>query len=70
MKAPRPAPSPALVALNSSAIEVDHAAGAGGGGALLTAKGFGAQAPARLAWMLAALLVSVWAALHPQAVHG
>ncbi len=57
-----PAFAPALLALNTSAIYVGQAAGAGGGGALLAAGGFGPLPWAALTWMVLALLLSAWAA--------
>jgi predicted MFS family arabinose efflux permease len=56
-----PAVAPALLALNTSAIYVGQALGAGSGGALLAAHGFGALSGAALAWMLVALAVSLLA---------
>jgi predicted MFS family arabinose efflux permease len=61
--------APALLALNTSAIYVGQAAGAGGGGALLAAQGFGPLPWAALAWMAAALGFSVWAARRVQVAH-
>ncbi len=55
-----PAYAPALLALNTSAIYVGQAAGAGGGGAILATKGFAAMSWVGLAWMLAAIAVSAW----------
>ncbi len=57
-----PAYASALLALNTSAIYLGQAVGAGGGGALLAAYGFGALSYAGLAWMLVALALSIWAA--------
>ena len=57
-----PALAPALMALNTSAIYAGQAAGAAGGGALLAAHGFGPLPWAGLAWMVAALGLSAWAA--------
>ncbi len=57
-----PAWAPALLALNTSAIYVGQAIGAAGGGVLLAGGGFAPMSHAALAWMLAALAVSVWAA--------
>jgi DHA1 family inner membrane transport protein len=54
-----PAFAPALLALNTSAIYVGQALGAGGGGALLAAHGFGALSWTALGWMLVALGVSI-----------
>lgn len=57
-----PALAPALMALNSSAIYLGQALGAGSGGALIAAQGFGALAPAGAVWMLAAIATSAWLA--------
>jgi MFS transporter, DHA1 family, inner membrane transport protein len=57
-----PAVAPALLALNTSAIYVGQAAGAGGGGALLAHFGFAPLSWVGLAWMLLALGLSSWAA--------
>jgi MFS transporter, DHA1 family, inner membrane transport protein len=57
-----PAVAPALLALNTSAIYVGQAAGAGGGGALLANFGFAPLSWVGLAWMVLALGVSAWAA--------
>jgi len=54
--------APALLALNTSAIYIGQAVGAGGGGFLLAAGGFGALPWAALAWMVAAIALSVWVA--------
>ena len=54
--------APALLALNTSAIYGGQAIGAAGGGALLAHSGFGTLPWAGLAWMLAALALSLWAA--------
>lgn len=59
-----PAFAPALMALNTSAIYVGQALGAGPGGALLASQGFGALSWAGLAWMLVALGISLLAARH------
>jgi len=64
-----PAYAPALLALNTSAIYAGQAAGAAGGGALLAAGGFGPLPWAGLAWMVAALLLSTWAARQMKVVH-
>lgn len=58
-----PAVAPALLALNTSAIYVGQAAGAGGGGALLAHFGFAPLSWVGLAWMLLALSLSTWAAV-------
>jgi MFS transporter, DHA1 family, inner membrane transport protein len=57
-----PAVAPALLALNTSAIYVGQAAGAGGGGALLASAGFAPLSWVGAAWMLGALGLSGWAA--------
>jgi predicted MFS family arabinose efflux permease len=57
-----PAWASALLALNTSAIYVGQAIGAGGGGVLLASGGFGPMAYAALGWMLVALGLSAWAA--------
>ena len=64
-----PAFAPALLALNTSAIYAGQAAGAAGGGALLAARGFAPLSWAGLAWMIAALLLSTWAAQQMKVVH-
>jgi predicted MFS family arabinose efflux permease len=55
-----PALAPGLMALNTSAIYLGQAVGAGIGGALIAAAGFDALAPAGLVWLLAAIALSVW----------
>jgi MFS transporter, DHA1 family, inner membrane transport protein len=55
-----PALAPAMMALNTSAIYLGQALGAGGGGALMASSGFTWLAPVGLAWMLLALGLSVW----------
>jgi predicted MFS family arabinose efflux permease len=55
-----PALAPALMALNSSAMYLGQAIGAGGGGLLVQAQGFGALAPVGLAWLVLALGLSLW----------
>jgi MFS transporter, DHA1 family, inner membrane transport protein len=57
-----PAFAPVLLALNTSAIYVGQALGAGGGGVLLAAGGFGPLPWAALGWMLLAITLSAWAA--------
>ncbi len=57
-----PSLAPALVALNSSAIYVGQALGASSGGAIMAQQGFGPLHWVGLAWMLAALALSQWAA--------
>ena len=59
----------ALMAMNTSAIYLGQAMGAAGGGALLASQGMGALSWAGLAWMLAALALSLWAARRLR-VHG
>lgn len=54
--------TPALMAMNTSAIYLGQALGSIGGGALLASNGLGALSWAGLAWMLAALALSLWAA--------
>jgi predicted MFS family arabinose efflux permease len=56
-----PALTPALVALNSSAMYVGQALGASSGGAILARQGFGPLHWVGLAWMAAAIVLSVWA---------
>ena len=57
-----PALAPALMALNTSAMYLGQAVGAGGGGALLAASGYAALNWVGLAWLLGAMALSVWAA--------
>ena len=52
--------APALLALNTSAIYLGQAVGAGSGGVLLTAGGYASLSWAALAWMALAIAVSVW----------
>jgi predicted MFS family arabinose efflux permease len=61
--------APALMAMNTSAIYLGQALGAAGGGALLASRGMGALGWAGLAWMAAALALSLWAGLRLRA-HG
>jgi MFS transporter, DHA1 family, inner membrane transport protein len=61
--------TPALMAMNTSAIYLGQALGALGGGALLASSGMEALSWAGLAWMLAALALSLWAARRIK-VHG
>jgi predicted MFS family arabinose efflux permease len=61
--------APALMAMNTSAIYLGQAMGATGGGVLLAAWGMGALSWAALAWMAAALALSLWAGLRLRA-HG
>jgi len=62
--------APALLALNTSAIYSGQAVGAGGGGVLLAAGGFDALPWAALAWMAAALGLSVWVGRRMRAAPG
>ncbi len=57
-----PALATALVSLNSSAMYFGQFAGSASGGAIIAASGFGGLSWAALAWMTAALLLSLWAA--------
>ena len=61
--------APALLALNTSAIYVGQALGAAGGGALLASRGFAPLPQAGLAWMLLAVVLSVWATRRMQVAH-
>lgn len=54
--------APALMALNTSAIYLGQAAGAASGGALLGTHGYQGLNWAGLAWLLAAVALSQWAA--------
>jgi predicted MFS family arabinose efflux permease len=66
-----PALAPALIALNSSAMFAGQALGAASGGALMTAHGYDPLHWAGLAWLLAAMALSVWAARQmARGVHG
>jgi predicted MFS family arabinose efflux permease len=56
-----PALAPALLALNTSAIYLGQAAGAAGGGWLLSHGGFGPLHWVAFGWLLAAVTVSLWA---------
>ena len=62
--------APALLALNTSAIYAGQALGAAGGGALLSARGFGPLPWAGLTWMALALGLSVWATRRMRVAHG
>ncbi|WP_425260129.1 MFS transporter [Rubrivivax sp. RP6-9] len=53
-----PALAPALMALNTSAMYLGQAIGAGGGGAMVAASGFGALHWVALGWMLLAIGLS------------
>nr|WP_246312344.1 MFS transporter [Aquabacterium terrae] len=57
-----PALTSALVALNSSAMYAGQALGAASGGAIVAQAGFGPLHWVGLAWMSAAIALSVWAA--------
>ncbi len=56
-----PVLAPALIALNSSAMYVGQALGASSGGVILGERGLNALPWAGLAWLAAAIAVSVWA---------
>ena len=56
-----PALAPALMALNTSAIYVGQAAGAASGGWLINCTGYTSLNWTGLAWLAAAIVVSVWA---------
>jgi predicted MFS family arabinose efflux permease len=56
-----PALAPALMALNTSAIYLGQAVGAAGGGWLITHSGFTLLHWIGLAWVLAAIALSLWA---------
>lgn len=57
-----PALATALIALNSSAMYAGQFAGAGSGGALIATRGWDGLHLAGLAWLLAAIALSLWAA--------
>ncbi|HEY2560809.1 MAG TPA: MFS transporter [Caldimonas sp.] len=57
-----PALAPALMALNTSAIYLGQAAGAAGGGWLIAHHGYGSLSLVGLAWIVAAIALSAWAA--------
>ena len=57
-----PAAASALMALNTSAIYLGQAIGAGGGGVLLASSGFVWLSSAGLVWMLLAVALSAWLA--------
>jgi DHA1 family inner membrane transport protein len=57
-----PALATALISLNSSAMYAGQFAGAASGGAIIAAGGFGGLSWTATAWMLAALVASIWAA--------
>jgi MFS transporter, DHA1 family, inner membrane transport protein len=65
-----PTVAPALLALNTSAIYVGQAVGAGGGGALLAHFGFAPLSWVACMWMLMAGGLSLWAARRMKAGHG
>jgi predicted MFS family arabinose efflux permease len=56
-----PVLAPALVALNSSAMFAGQALGAASGGAIMVAQGYGPLNWMGLAWLMAALALSLWA---------
>ena len=56
-----PALAPALMALNTSAIYLGQAAGASSGGWLIAHQGYGSLSLFGLAWLVAAIALSVWA---------
>ncbi len=55
-----PVLAPALLALNTSAMYLGQAIGAAGGGAMLSAGGFGSLHWPATAWVVAAILLSLW----------
>jgi MFS transporter, DHA1 family, inner membrane transport protein len=65
-----PTVAPALLALNTSAIYVGQAIGAGGGGALLAHFGFAPLSWVACTWMLMALGLSLWATRRMKANRG
>ena len=56
-----PTLAPALMALNTSAIYLGQAAGASSGGWLIAHNGYGPLSVVGLAWLAAAIALSVWA---------
>ncbi len=62
-----PALAPAMMALNTSAIYLGQAVGAAGGGVVMAAGGFAPLNRVGLAWMLAAIALSVWVGLRLKA---
>jgi predicted MFS family arabinose efflux permease len=60
-----PALAPALVSLNTSAIYLGQAVGAASGGAVIAASGFEPLHWIALAWVSAALALSLWAGRQP-----
>ena len=67
-----PALAPALIALNTSAMYTGQALGSASGGAMVAHSGYGALHWVGLAWLLAALALSAWAAgrMHQGNRHG
>ncbi len=67
-----PALAPALIALNTSAMYAGQALGSASGGAMVAHSGYGALHWVGLAWLLAALGLSAWAArrMHQGNGHG
>lgn len=61
-----PALATALISLNTSAMYGGQFVGAGGGGAIIAAGGFGGLSWAALAWMTCAIALSLWAARRMQ----
>jgi len=57
-----PALASALLALNTSAIYLGQAAGAASGGWLIAHSGYASLSPVGLAWLIAAIATSIWAA--------
>lgn len=53
--------APALLALNTSAVYLGQAGGAASGGWLIAHRGYGGLSWTGLAWMVAAIALSVWA---------
>jgi predicted MFS family arabinose efflux permease len=56
-----PALAPALLALNTSAVYLGQAGGASSGGWLIAHHGYGSLSWVGLGWVLAAIVLSVWA---------
>ena len=63
LSATAPSLAPALLALNTSAIYLGQAAGASGGGWLISHRGYAPLSSAGLAWLVAAIGVSAWATM-------
>ncbi|MDQ2736387.1 MAG: MFS transporter [Pseudomonadota bacterium] len=61
LSAVAPVLAPALLALNTSAIYLGQAAGASSGGWLIAHHGYDALSESGLAWLIAAVAVSLWA---------